>query len=70
MENIESTSSIQLHRFVDASTRAYGAAVYIRYVDEAGHISAHLVKSKSRVASKRLSLPRLELLAAVIKYIG
>ena len=59
MENIESTSSIQLHRFVDASTRAYGAAVYIRYVDEAGHISAHLVKSKSRVASKKTVIAKI-----------
>ena len=71
MGNIESTSSIQLHQFVDASTRVYAAAVYIRCVDEAGHISAHLVMSKSKVAStKTVSLPRLELLAAVIKYIG
>ena len=66
MGNIESSSSIELHGFGDASMKAYGAAVYIRYVDEAGHISIHLVMSKSGVApTKTVSLPRLELLAAV-----
>ena len=67
MRNIESSSSIELHGFGDASTRAYGAAVYISCVDETGHISTHFVVSKSRVApTKTISLPRLELLAAVI----
>ena len=66
MGNIESSSSTELHRFGDASTKAYAAAVYIRCVDEAGHISTHLVMSKSRVVpTKTVSLPRLELLAAV-----
>ena len=62
--NIESSSSIELHGFGDTSTEAYGAAVYIRCVDEAGHFSTHLVMFKSRVAlTKTMSLPRLELLA-------
>ena len=56
-----------VHGFGDASTKAYGAAVYIRSVDEAGCVSTHLVMSKSRVApTKTVSLPRLELLAAVL----
>ena len=66
MGNIESSSSIVIHGFGDASTKAYGAAVHIWCVDEAGHISAHLVMSKSRVApTTTVSLPRLELLAAL-----
>ena len=66
MGNIESSLSIELLGSGDASTRAYGAAVYIRCVDENGHISTHFVMSKSRVApTKTMSLPRLELLAAV-----
>ena len=65
MGNIESSSSVELHGFGDASTKACGAAVYIRCVDEAGHIPTHHVMSKSRVAlTKTVSLPRLELLAA------
>ena len=67
MGNIESSSSIELHGFGDASMRAYGAAVYISCVDETRHISTHFVGSKSRIApTKTISLPRLELLAAVI----
>ena len=65
MGNIESSSSVELHGFGDASTKACEAAVYIRCVDEAGHISTHHVMSRSRVAlTKTVSLPRLELLAA------
>ena len=60
-------SIIELHGFGDASPKAYGAAVYIRSMDAAGKVSTHLVMSKSRVApTKTVSLPRLELLAAVI----
>ena len=67
MGNIESSSSIELHGFGDASPMAYGAVVYIKCLDEAGHASTHLVMSKSRVApAKTVSLPRLELLAAVV----
>ncbi|CAG2215236.1 unnamed protein product [Mytilus edulis] len=52
----------QLHVFVDASQRAYGSAVYITN----GHQST-LVFAKSRVAPiKTLTLPQLELMAAVI----
>ena len=66
MGNVESKSSMVIHGFGDASTKAYGAAVYIWCVDEAGHISTHLVMFKSRVVpTKTVSLPRLELLAAL-----
>ncbi|XP_064633645.1 uncharacterized protein LOC135491604 [Lineus longissimus] len=60
-------SSIELHGFGDASEKAYGAAVYIRVVDQNGYTAARLVMSKSKVAPvKKVSLPRLELLAAVV----
>ena len=56
------TDETTLHVFVDASMAAYGAAVYI----SKNNMSA-LVMSKSRVAPlKGLTLPRLELMAAVI----
>ena len=56
------TDETTLHVFVDASMAAYGAAVYICR----GNKSA-LVMSKTRVAPlKGLTLPQLELMAAVI----
>ena len=58
---------IQLHGFCDASLRAYGACVYIRTVYVDGHVTSKLVSSKSRVVPlKTLSIPRLELCAALL----
>ena len=67
MADVGSSSTIELHVFGDASPKAYDAAVYIRSTDAAGKVSTPLVMSKSGVApTKTVSLPRLELLAAVI----
>ena len=55
------SSPMQLHVFVDASLRAYGAVVYLRQSN-----SISLVMSRSRVTpTKSITLPRLELMAAV-----
>ena len=61
-------SRLKLHAFGDASELAYALAVYLRAVSSDGHICTRLVMSKSRIASvvKRVTLPRLELMAAVI----
>lgn len=59
--------SLQLHIFCDASPLAYGTCAYLRVKDRDGKVDANLVLSKSRVAPiKRLTLPRLELMAAVV----
>ncbi|XP_026478309.1 uncharacterized protein LOC113384765 [Ctenocephalides felis] len=59
--------SIQCHGFADASLLAYGACVYLRATYEDGSISCHLICSKSKVAPlKQVTLPRLELLAALL----
>lgn len=57
---------IQAHGFADASERAYGACIYIRTQGCQG-VHTYLLCAKSRVAPvKRLTLPRLELCAAVL----
>ncbi|CAB4022309.1 Hypothetical predicted protein, partial [Paramuricea clavata] len=60
-------SRLELHAFGDASELAYASAVYLRALFVEGHISTGLVMSKTRIAPvKRVTLPRLELMAAVI----
>ncbi|XP_070068043.1 uncharacterized protein [Drosophila takahashii] len=57
----------ELHTFVDASARAYGAAFYVRAKYKNNQVSVRLLYSKSRVAPKaQQTLPRLELCAAVL----
>lgn len=59
-------SCLELHVFCDASERAYGAVSYLKVEDKAGHIHVSFVMARSRVAPKKqLSMPRLELSAAL-----
>ncbi|XP_065211063.1 uncharacterized protein LOC135839114 [Planococcus citri] len=54
----------ELHGFSDASSRAYGAVLYLRAIS-GKEVQVHLLCSKSRVAPlKEISIPRMELLAA------
>ena len=56
-----------LHRFGDASKKAYCAMVYFVYRTKDGKAHVRLVASKTRVAPlKELSIPRLELMSARI----
>ncbi|XP_039303428.1 uncharacterized protein LOC120357330 [Solenopsis invicta] len=58
---------IQVHGFCDASQRAYGPCVYIRVELGLGKYQFELLCSRSRVAPlKAVSLPKLELCAAVL----
>lgn len=58
---------LELHAFGDASELAYTAAVYLRALSNDRRISTCLVMSKTRVAPlKKLTLPRIELMTAVI----
>ena len=60
-------SALELHHFSDASTLAYGSCSYLRCVNKIGEIHVNLLMSKSRVAPlKPITIPRLELLAAVL----
>ena len=57
---------IQLHHFADASSEAYGTASYIRITDTSDNYHVSFVFGKSRLAPiKAVSIPRLELMAAV-----
>lgn len=57
----------QLHAFGDASQIAYGACVYLRVQFKDGNWKSSLIFSKGKVAPlKQVTLPRLELLAALL----
>ena len=64
---ITSASQVELHGFSDASQLAMAAAIYIKVTDPGKQSTVHLMCAKSKVAPlKRLSIPRLELTAALI----
>ncbi|GFR16139.1 integrase catalytic domain-containing protein [Trichonephila clavata] len=60
-------SSVDIHCFSDASKSAYGTILYLRFVTCNNKIETSFICSKSRVAPlKSLTLPRLELTAALL----
>ena len=59
--------SAQLHHFCDASSQAYGAVTFLKMINQKGSVHVMLVTSKARLAPiKSMSIPRLELTAAVL----
>lgn len=61
------TVQTELHGFTDASTHAYAASIYIRTLSRSGEVATSLLIVKSKVAPiKSLSIPRLELAAAML----
>ena len=59
--------SVQLHHFADASETGYGTATYMLLSNQAGGKCCTLLMGKARVAPlKRVTIPRLELTAAVV----
>ncbi|XP_043476349.1 uncharacterized protein LOC122507611 [Leptopilina heterotoma] len=64
---IPNAKETQIHGFCDASTKAYGACVYLRSTDDQGNIQCSLIAAKSRVAPlKCVTLPKLELCSALV----
>ncbi|XP_043478769.1 uncharacterized protein LOC122509074 [Leptopilina heterotoma] len=58
---------IEIHGFADASSRAYAAVVYLRIQNVSKKINVSLLLGKTKVAPlKTLTIPRLELCAAVL----
>ena len=63
----EEVTSRSLHRFCDASKKAYAAVVYLRAKTVSGSSFTRFVTSKSRVSPlERQSIPRLELLSCLL----
>ena len=58
---------VQLHLFSDASLQGYAAVAYLRLKDVSNRIHCAFVMGKARLAPIcEISIPRLELTAAVI----
>ncbi|GFR65140.1 Pro-Pol polyprotein [Elysia marginata] len=65
-ESWSGADEVQLFIFCDASEKAYACCAYLR-VNERDNFRVSLIMSKTRVAPlKNISLPRLELLGAVL----
>ncbi|XP_071581890.1 uncharacterized protein [Temnothorax nylanderi] len=63
----QTTDDLEIHGFSDASSKAIAAVVFIRSVSKEGYVTVQLVASKTKVAPlKKLTIPRLELAAAVL----
>ena len=59
--------NVELHTFADTSTKSYGGCSYLRVLNVDGLIKCLFVMGKSNVAPlKSISIPRLELTAAVL----
>ncbi|XP_047024458.1 uncharacterized protein LOC124633320 isoform X1 [Helicoverpa zea] len=62
----ESSSSVQLQVFTDASERAYGACLHVRSVSLSGEVHIHLTATSKLAPVKSTTIPRLELCAALL----
>ena len=60
--------SYELHGFSDASEKAYGCCVYLKWLTKNNFISTSLVALKSRLApyKNKITIPRLELLGNLL----
>lgn len=59
--------AVELHSFSDASNTGLGQVTYLRLVNSSGQVHVSFLMGKARVAPlKPMSIPRLELTAAVV----
>lgn len=66
--NVQSSNSIELVGYADASNIAYGCCLYLRAIDEDNVVKVNLLCSRSRInpKNKKLTTPRLELNSALL----
>ncbi|XP_062419395.1 uncharacterized protein LOC134132166 [Pungitius pungitius] len=63
----QESHTVKLHVYCDASEKAYSAVAYLQGKNKQGETVTSFVASKSRVAPlKKMTLPRLELMGALI----
>ena len=66
-KDFDEIERVELHHFSDACQDGYGQCSYIRLISKTGQIHCALVMAKSRVTPlKTITIPRLELTAAVV----
>ena len=66
-DNFGNVVNVSLHHFFSVSELGFGQCSYIRMVDEKDRVHCSLLLGKSRVVPKKfISIPRLELNAAVL----
>ena len=66
-DNFGQVKSVEMHHFSDASTLGYGQCSYLKLIDSDQNVHCSLLMGKSRVAPiKTMTIPRLELTAAVV----
>lgn len=64
--NCSELSNVEIHGFSDASSQAYAIAIYLKTKSE-NKIHVNILCAKTKVAPlKKISIPRLELMAAVL----
>ena len=56
----------ELHHFADASSVAYGVVCYLKTIDRKENIKCSFVFGKGHLAPRGLTIPKLELEAAVL----
>ena len=64
--DFDGVATLEMHHFSDASEWAYGTVTYARFTNQQGDVYVAFVKGTSHLAPlKKITIPRLELMAAV-----
>ena len=67
--SLDNINGIEMHGFSDASLKAYGCVIYLKFIFKDGNMVTTLLCSKTKIKpleKKSLTIPRLELLACTL----